>query len=990
MLKILRKLLLSRLYISLALIFLIPLFGSATTTTLQCKVLVAGGGAGGICAAIQSARLGAQTILVEETPWFGGMLTAAGVSATDGNHNLPTGLWGEFRQYLYDYYGGPGAVNTGWVSYTLFEPHVGNAIFHQMADAEPFLSYHHGYWSTRALKDGDRITGGVFINGSGDYLLIRTDVTIAADECGDFLALSGAPYRIGMEAQSETGEPGVSPVATDIIQDITYAATLKDYGIGTDHTIPQPPNYDPPQYDCTCQEVCEGSARYTCDRMFNYGRLPNNKFMINWPIHGNDYFANVLEMSHKERLLALQAAKNFTLGWVYFMQTKGGYRHYGLCDDEFPTSDSLPFIPYHRESRRLVGLVRFRLQDILDPYNTPSGDLYKTGIAVGDYPIDHHHGKAPIPVQEAFPKIPSFAVPYGALLPEELNGLLLAEKSLSVTHAVNGCTRLQPCVMSIGQAAGAAAAIAALTGIEPRDISLRQLQQTLLDAGCWCLPFVDVAPYWWSFPVVQRVGLTGALKGTGTPSGWANKTYFYPEDHVERRTAGEALAVCLASEDPPLTSVDLTSEDAIPRADAVRAVYEVINTPPPSSTTPYFNDVASTHPAFSGVQYGREAGWFTSWVEPPVFQPDAAIKREEFAALLDRALDPFNTLPVEIKPQPRPGIYVNVLTPLWKIHTDPGVPDLTAVAPDWFPPDSDNNRFMAYNPRTKHLLITDNANNTIHIVDADTGADLSTLDDSILTGGILPLASVVVDADGVIYAAPYNANPFKVYRWADEGSSPTVAFSQTLGYNCGRAMDITSTHTNTRLYISASGDTGRFVILSTPDGLKFSIEEWVTGGETGIQYGIYGLAVLSENEVLAKGRGAGLLHYTKNGATWRYDDAYNPSGIDSGIISALRYFPKRNLFLALADDPFTGSDINEQPVSATGGIVYKMEATDKLTPYALAPLEESYISGNAAGAIAYDAKGARFFVEFSKNGYAAYKLPGTQPAQSTGWFLYGK
>ena len=63
-------------------------------------VLIIGGGSSGVCAAVQAARLGVSVILVEETPWLGGMLTSAGVSATDGNHKMRQGLFGEFADEL--------------------------------------------------------------------------------------------------------------------------------------------------------------------------------------------------------------------------------------------------------------------------------------------------------------------------------------------------------------------------------------------------------------------------------------------------------------------------------------------------------------------------------------------------------------------------------------------------------------------------------------------------------------------------------------------------------------------------------------------------------------------------------------------------------------------------------------------------------------------------------------------------------------------------
>jgi hypothetical protein len=99
--------------------------------TFKTEVLVVGASASGIAAGIQSARMGANTIIAEPSTWLGGMITAAGVCAFDGNHNLPSGIFGEFRAALYKVYGGPSKVSTGWVSNTLFEPHVGDSILKQ-------------------------------------------------------------------------------------------------------------------------------------------------------------------------------------------------------------------------------------------------------------------------------------------------------------------------------------------------------------------------------------------------------------------------------------------------------------------------------------------------------------------------------------------------------------------------------------------------------------------------------------------------------------------------------------------------------------------------------------------------------------------------------------------------------------------------------------------------------------------------------------------
>ena len=102
-------------------------------------VIIIGGGASGTMAAIQAARMDASVLVLEETPWLGGMLTSAGVSAADGNYNLHSGLWEEYRQALNNHYGGEENLKTGWVSHVLYEPQVGAKILLEMTKKEAKL-----------------------------------------------------------------------------------------------------------------------------------------------------------------------------------------------------------------------------------------------------------------------------------------------------------------------------------------------------------------------------------------------------------------------------------------------------------------------------------------------------------------------------------------------------------------------------------------------------------------------------------------------------------------------------------------------------------------------------------------------------------------------------------------------------------------------------------------------------------------------------------
>jgi len=171
------------------------------------------------------------------------------------------------------------------------------------------------------------------------------------------------------------------------------------------------------------------------------------------------------------------------------------------------------------------------INHIKNPYDNT---LYRTGISVGDYPVDHHHARYPGKVPEIeFPPIPSFNVPLGALIPEKVDGLIVCEKGISVTNIVNGTTRLQPVVMLTGQGAGVLAALSIKQKKKVRDVPVRMVQEELLKAKAYLIPFVDVKPDDPHWEAIQRVGVSGILKGTGKAEGWGNKMFFYSDSTVD-------------------------------------------------------------------------------------------------------------------------------------------------------------------------------------------------------------------------------------------------------------------------------------------------------------------------------------------------------------------------------------------------------------------------------------------------------------------------
>lgn len=511
----------------------------ACTSEVRTDVLVVGGGASGVCAAVQAARMGVKTVVLEEGPWIGGMLTSAGVSCVDGNYNLRGGLFGEFADSLAVRYGGWDALKTGWVSNINFEPQVGQEILTNIAaGCGEFLDVRRQVRVLEVSKE-DGKWHVLAADLRGRERIYVAEVLIDGTELGDIARMCGVDYRIGMDSSSETGESIAPEEANDVIQDLTYVAFLKDYGPEADMTIPEPEGYDPTLfYNCAVNPrntVSEtGQTIWPAEMMITYGRTPGGRYMINWPIYGNDHYANTIDMTPQERAEAYKAAKNFTLCFVHFIQTGLGMKNLGIADDVFPTEDGLALMPYHRESRRIAGEAFLTVDAVAKPYDYKC-PYYRTGIAVGDYAVDHHHFRHPdwksLPDLHFYP-VPSFNVPAGVMIPaqEDVDNLIVAEKSVSVSNLINGATRLQPVVMQIGQAAGAIAAQAVQNEIPVRTVSIRTLQEELLDAGCYIMPFLDLDPDDEHFDELQRIGATGVMRGEGRNVGWSNQTWFRAGD----------------------------------------------------------------------------------------------------------------------------------------------------------------------------------------------------------------------------------------------------------------------------------------------------------------------------------------------------------------------------------------------------------------------------------------------------------------------------
>jgi hypothetical protein len=540
---------------------------------MDCDVLVAGGGTGGIAAAMAAARAGRTVCLLEETDWIGGQLTAQGVSALDEHEHIErfggTRSYYALREAIRDHYRrlspalaaqphpNPG---TCWVTRLAFEPRV--AVDALAALARPFVDSGRLTILTRTKVarvqvNADRVESVLAVNlDERRWTRIRPRIVIDATELGDLLPLAGAEYVVGAETKAETGEPHAQPLEAKphCVQSFTYTFVLERMPAGAGHVITKPSRYehyrdDQPyslrihvhggeiygeetrwlEYEVLDQAAGTKGGLWTYRRLIDASLFPpkagypNDISMLNWP--GNDYRdQSILDREPLDQAHAFQDAKRVSLGFLYWLQTEApragavtGFPELEPRPDVFGTVDALGKHPYIRECRRIRALTTVAEQDVSAAYQHGArARHFDDSVGVGWYPIDIHNS-GPDDVGVSCRTRP-FQIPMGALIPVRVKNLLAGAKNLGTTHVTNGCYRLHPVEWNTGESAGALAAYALDIGEDPAtihdDLALRRdFQRRLATDGvplCW---FIDVGVAHPAFAAVQMAAVTGEIEG---------------------------------------------------------------------------------------------------------------------------------------------------------------------------------------------------------------------------------------------------------------------------------------------------------------------------------------------------------------------------------------------------------------------------------------------------------------------------------------------
>ena len=127
-----------------------------------------------------------------------------------------------------------------------------------------------------------------------------------------------------------------------------------------------------------------------------------------------------------------------------------------------------------REQRRIMGEAVVTANDLL------AGTIPDDAVLITQRPIDIWRKGSHANME--YPEVRPYGIPYRALVPRGVDGLLIAGKHLSGSHLAMASYRVQNLLGQIGQAAGVAAALCAQRGVQPRRLAFADLRPRLISA----------------------------------------------------------------------------------------------------------------------------------------------------------------------------------------------------------------------------------------------------------------------------------------------------------------------------------------------------------------------------------------------------------------------------------------------------------------------------------------------------------------------------
>jgi len=482
------------------------------------EVVIYGGNASAVMAAVASARNGADTVLVNPGTHLGGMVSG-GLGVTDAGRAASIG------GIAYEFFLNLGAAYQTRNPAFRHEPHVAEQVFQKMLASEKIKVLS---GTPLAEKDGivrkpgaNRIAAIRLENGQ----TIPGDVFIDASYEGDLMARAGVRYLVGRESRETYGESlaGVRNLIVHGDRDFASdeSGLLPDIHIGeagqpgegdskimsynfrlcmtrvkeNQALVEKPERYDARRY-ALMAHVAFRQPHATLGSIFSIGEIPGGKADFNniGPLSSNLLNASWAypDASYTERAKIWADHRDYLQGLLWFLQNDPSVppsiqkeaREWAPARDEFQDNGHWPHQLYIREARRMIGEKIMTQHDLQKEISQPDS------VGMGSYMLDSHYVQRTLSGDVVISegtlggdhRVMPYQISYRSLVPKRAEcENLLVPVCMSASHVAFASMRMEPVYMILGHSAGTAAALAAKNRGAVQDLDYNTLRQRLIE-----------------------------------------------------------------------------------------------------------------------------------------------------------------------------------------------------------------------------------------------------------------------------------------------------------------------------------------------------------------------------------------------------------------------------------------------------------------------------------------------------------------------------
>ena len=418
-------------------------------------VVVAGGGASGLIAAVSAARAGARTAVVERAGCLGGNATQGMVAQYIGFYNRETRVVGGLPLELTQRIRALGGSD-GFNRYTLaeasqspvplinfpFNPEIVKIAADELArEAGVKLWLHSGI--VRPLLDDRGVEGVVMENVSGRSAL-RARMVIDATGDGALAAAAGVPCA------------GTEPDLARRRQPCTLVFRMSNVDVRRFRAVPREE-----KRRIALEGLAEGRIYW---ESLSFCSTPGGIDAVSLMSRIPGIDALEAEDATEAELAGRQQVKSI----IRFLRERvPGFENSILA--------AIAARVGVRETRRMIGQHTLTEEDIV------GGRRFEDAIALGAGPMDLHEARG-TGIHLWIPPQP-FEIPLRCLLPESVEGVVFTGRAMSATREANGGSRHMGTAMCLGEAAGIYAALSARGEASPQDPAVDRIRSLLRDRG---------------------------------------------------------------------------------------------------------------------------------------------------------------------------------------------------------------------------------------------------------------------------------------------------------------------------------------------------------------------------------------------------------------------------------------------------------------------------------------------------------------------------